>query len=89
MALLPADPNGVANHYIQHDVVIDADLRVRIDKGNQGHQGLDAEAPVLRGLDLAEQVLHVHREVALAGGFLLQQRRALEPVAALELVADD
>ena len=79
----------MANHHIQHQVVSDADLRVGIDEGNQGDQGLDAEAAVFGRLNLAEQVLDVDREVALAGGLLLEQRCALEPVAALELVADD
>ena len=89
MTLLPADADRVANHHIQHQVVSDADLRVGIDEGNQGDQGLDAEAAVFGRLNLAEQVLDVNREVALAGGLLLEQRCALEPVAALELVADD
>ena len=79
----------MAYDYVKNYVVIEICLRIAIYELNQGYQGFDAEASVLRGFDLAQQVLYVHRKVALAGGFLLEQRRALKPVAAFELVADD
>ena len=97
VAQLPAHPHGVADHHIQGQIIFKAHAGIGGHKGDQGEQRLRAELPVFRSLDLAQQLLHQRREIALARSEVIQQRRTLQPVqqrralqsvAALQFVAD-
>ena len=85
---LPTHPDGMANHNVEGEVVIEAHAGVGSEKGHQGDQGFGAELAVFGGLDLAEQMFYQRRKIALPRGFFTQQGRAFEPVAFLEFVAN-
>ena len=85
---LPAHPDGVANHHVEGEVVIEAHAGVGSEKGHQGDQGFGAELAVFGGLNFAEQVFHQRRKIAFPRGFFTQQWGAFEPVAFLEFVAN-
>ena len=89
MQFLPAHPHRMADHHVHGQVIVKLHLGVGGHKGHQGQQGFGAELAVLRSLDFAEQVIDEGGEVALARGFLAEQGGTFEPVAALQLVADD
>ena len=77
MPLLPAHPHGVTDNYIQHEVIVEDHRRVSPHEGDQGDQGFGAELAVVRGFDLAQQVIHKGGEVVFPRGLLAKQRSAV------------
>jgi len=66
----PAHAHGVADHQIQHQVVVEAHLGVGIHEGDQGHQRFDAGGAAA---------------VAVAGGILLGIRLRFHKYAPQQL----
>ena len=87
MALLPAHPDGMTDHHIQDEIVVEDHIRVGVGEGDQRQQAFAAELPVFRGADAAQQMFHLPGEIGLTGGFL-EHNPAVETVAPLEFVSD-
>ncbi|MEY2655729.1 MAG: hypothetical protein RLZZ524_2757, partial [Pseudomonadota bacterium] len=88
-AFLPAQPHGDADQHVHHQPAAEPQLGVGAEDVAQGQQRLDGELAVLGRLDLLEQLFDLQREAAFAGRAVGPGQRAVEPVAGVELVADD
>ena len=87
MALLPAHPDGMTDHHVEGQVILEAHLWIGFDKGHQRKQAFAAELSVFRCLDPTEQMVDLGGEIALPWCFL-ENEAAVEAIAPLQLVAN-
>ena len=65
MALLPAHPDGMTDHYVEGQVILEAHLWIGVDEGHQRKQAFAAELAVFRRFDPTEQMVDLGGEIAL------------------------
>ena len=65
MALLPADSDGMTDHHVEGQVILEAHLWIGFDKGHQRKQAFAAELSVFRCLDSTEQMVDLGSKIAL------------------------